>query len=455
MGAAALLQSACAHVGPDAAQSAEALASTWPAQWAGTVTDPAATDISEDLYSVFNDARLIALINEALRHNADLRAAAHRLRGAEWLLQPVRTAGRPQVRLDAQEGRLRAGGQGAQSRQANVSAGWTLDVWGRLADERRSAEAEFAAQQADFSAARLSIVALVAQRWVSLHAAEQEVVLLESRLDALEDLRQFIRDRYRAGLTVLEDEAAVRTQIELARAQLTAAEDLVLADRRALEILVGRVPGGEMAGPANLPNIEHPMAGAPARVLAARPDIRAAFLRIEGADDARRAAYAALLPDITLTGSVARSRDTSALVDDVTQWSLVGALGQTLFDHGARLALARARGAEAQARMEDYRQVVLNALGEVENGLSSESALARQQAALAAALEAARLNEAHARDQYRQGLVSAREMIEAQLQRADTEISRTRTEAARLTARIQLGLALGLPWPGAEGNDDV
>jgi len=454
-GAAALLLSACAHEGPDAVQSADALSAGWPAQWAGDDTAHIAPDLAQDLYGVFADAQLTALVHEALARNADLRAAAHRLRSAELLLRPARTADRPQARIDAQAARLRAAGDDARSRRAAVSIGWTVDVWGRLADERAGAGAEFGAQRADYAAARLSLAALVAQSWVSLEAAEREAALLQDRLNALESLRQLIRDRYRAGLTVLDDEAAARTQIELARAQLAAAEAAALSSRRALEVLAGRVPEGGLEGPDRPPRIARPIVAAPARVLAARPDVQAAFLRIEAADHARSAAYAAQLPDITLTGSVVRSRDDAALISDLTQWSLVGALGQTLFDHGARRSFARARREEARARVEDYRQVVLNALAEVENALSREAALARQAAALAAALEAARLNESHARDQYRRGLVTAREMIEAQLQRADIELSQTRTAAARLDARIQLGLALGLPWPGAEGNEDV
>ena len=454
-GAAAFLLGGCAHDGPDAALTADALSTVWPAQWASETSTPAMPGLGAGFYGVFSDPQLVELIQEALTHNADLRAAAHRLRGAEWLLRPVRTADRPQARLDVQAAQLRTDGRSGRSRQATASMGWALDVWGRLADERASAEAEFAARRADFAAARLSIAALVAQRWISLRAAQQEAVLLRDRLEALAALRQFIRDRYRAGLTVLEDEAAVRTQIELARAQLGASEEAALVDRRALEVLIGRVPEAAIVGPQGLPDIARPIATAPARVLAARPDVRAAFSRIEGADHARRAAYAAWLPDLTLTASAASSRDGTALIPDVTQWSLVGALGQTLLDHGARRALARARNAEAEARVEDYRQVVLSALAEVENALSSETALARQHGALGAALEAVRLNEAHARDQYRRGLVSAREMIEAQLQRADIEIARTRTKAARLNARVQLGLALGLPWPGVGGDGDA
>lgn len=402
--------------------------------------------LSQTLYGVFDDPALIALIEEALVHNADLRASAHRLRANALLLTPTLTASRPQLGLQGQADQILTGGRHDRSEQASLSVSWTLDVWGRLAAEAASAEAEHWAQSIDLDAARLSLAALVAQRWVALNAAERDTTLLHERMASLEELRLLVRGSYRAGLTGLDDEAAIRTQIELARSDLAAAEDIVLSTRRELEVLLGRMPTARLDTPQSAPRLHPPLTAAPALVLAQRPDIQAAFLRLEAADQSTRAAYRALLPDLTLTGSAARSLGERALVSNLTQWSLVGGLQQTVFDHGALRDAARARIALGEAAVETYRQTVLTALSEVENALSQEQALARQQTALAQALAASRLSEGHARDRYRRGLVTAREMLQARLDHADIERAQARTDAARLDARIQLGLALGLPW---------
>jgi len=136
----------------------------------------------------------------------------------------------------------------------------------------------------------------------------------------------------------------------------------------------------------------------------------------------------------------------------MTQWSLIGSASQTLFDYGARRSVTEARELESQAALEDYRQVVLTAVSEVETALTLEASLEHQLIALNAALDAARMTEADTLSRYRIGLVSAQDLISARLQTADIQLTQLRTQTAQQEARIQLGLALALPWPAKEGN---
>jgi len=408
--------------------------------------------LAETLYEVFNDPELRALVEEALAHNADLRATAYRLEAAELLIRPARTAHLPQLGIAGEANLNGNEDQTDQSEQFGLNVSWSLDVWGRLAAQSRASRYELHALEADYEAAQLSLTALVAQNWVGLLEAIEATRLQNQKLATLEQLRELVRDRYLNGLTSFDDEAATRAQIELTRAELFSAQNRETTARRSLEVLLGRVPVAEFGPQRPSPDIQVSALDIPSRVLARRPDIQASFSRLSAAQALEQSAQAALLPDFTLTGGVTRLQGQSALIGDMTQWSLIGSASQTLFDYGARRSVTEARELESQAALEDYRQVVLTAVSEVETALTLEASLEHQLIALNAALDAARMTEADTLSRYRIGLVSAQDLISARLQTADIQLTQLRTQTAQQEARIQLGLALALPWPAKEGN---
>ncbi|MDO6804037.1 TolC family protein, partial [Wenyingzhuangia sp. 1_MG-2023] len=94
---------------------------------------------------------------------------------------------------------------------------------------------------------------------------------------------------------------------------------------------------------------------------------------------------------------------------------------------------------------QSYRETLLTAVVEVENALDQEATLARQQEAIQRALESARANETRYVRRYRSGLVDMLDLLSVQQSRYSLEDTLNTLTYQRLSNRITLGLALGLP----------
>lgn len=459
----ALAASACVAEPEGLTEAADAVRletlSTWSAAGGaasgaasgGARPSAAETALARDLYAMFPDQTARALVEEALANNTDLRAAALRV---EAVVQARRIADArrgPNASLNAQAQSGRADGLDVEGGAIALEASWSLDLWGRLAAESAAAAAEYDAARADRDAARLSIANLVMRGWVRLWAAHRETELLDARIADLEALRDLTAEAFRAGLAPLEDRADARAQVELARARRAAAAEAELSAARELELLLGRPPAGLVEAASFAPEIAFPPLAPPAEVLAARPDITAAYARLEGSVLQARSAARALLPDLTLGASL--SEPAGALAD-VSQWSAVASLGQVLFDGGALTAQARAQGVEAEIALESYRGAVLSAIEEVERGLSNEASLRDQIEATRAALEAARSALEDGEASYRSGLVDFRTLLSRRLQVSEVETALVQLRGAWLANRLSLALALGVGPQTAEEPAD-
>jgi outer membrane protein TolC len=127
--------------------------------------------LQRDLTQVLKTPALNQLIQTALRNNPDLGQSALRLKEQGLLVRQVRAAQLPAISLDGLRTQTGEGSSTtAKSYQIGFSSSWEIDLWGRLADETRTAKLDQAALQADHQAARNSLASQVARHWVSLDA---------------------------------------------------------------------------------------------------------------------------------------------------------------------------------------------------------------------------------------------------------------------------------------------
>ena len=185
--------------------------------------------------------------------------------------------------------------------------------------------------------------------------------------------------------------------------------------------------------------------GLPAELLARRPDVRAAGLRLAASDERLNAALKNRLPRISLSasGGLSSAEMRNLLDFDALLWSLVSDLTAPLLRGGAldaERAVAAARDHQALA---DYAQVVLSALVEVEIALTAEGLLVEQEAALRIAEKESTEAEQLALDRYRSGLTDIVTWLEARQRAFDARSSLIAVNNRRLQNRIGLYRALG------------
>lgn len=451
--AAAALLGSCALAPPperaDVAQQARPNAEI-PERWSAGAA--AAGAVADDWLLELQDPVLKELISEALAFNADLRVASARVDAAIGAMRAAGSALWPQVNFLARGGGEMSGdSSGLQG--VGLFATWELDLWGRVRANTRATELQYEAIALDTAYARQSIAALVAKSWVLTIEARLQREQAAAAAESASRLLGLGQDRLRVGKGSDYD-------VQLAQASFDGYRD---AERsldlaygnavRALEVLVGRYPAAQLKVAQALPRWSQPIpAGVPAELLERRPDVVAAERRVAMAFYRTEEAKAARLPRISLTGNFTSiSSDLFVLQDRDNPIASFGAsLLQPLFLGGLLQAQVDVRTAEQQAAIADYGRVTLRVFSEVENALAASQTIAQREALLSSGVRANGRALEMAQVRYRVGSGDLRGVQEQQLSLYAAQVTLLRLQADRLVQRINLHLALGGGFPGAQ-----
>jgi len=443
--ATALLLSACAVPPPPAREDLvkEAMpAYVLPPAWQAASAPGAA---GGEWWRSFGDAALLALIEEALANNADLRVAAARVERSRAYASAAGAALYPVIGGLARGGGQMSGDQSGLSGWA-ITASWELDVWGRVRAQRNVATEQVAASEADRIGARQSIAAAVARAWFSAIEARLVEELLQRTLSTGEQLVTLARERQRVGNGDGSDVAALQADLLAMRDAQRQARLAIDQSRRALEALLGRYPAAALKAAERFPELALDVpAGLPSELLERRPDIIAAERRVAAAFHSVTVAKAARLPKLSLTAGVnSISSDLFVLQDrDNPVWSAGGALAGVIFDFGALAAQVDVRSAERQEAVARYAQTAQAAFGEVEGALSSSIALVERRSILATQAQSQEQALQLSQERYRVGKGDLRAVLQQQLLLYDVRKSQLRIEAQQRIERVNLLLALG------------
>lgn len=436
-----------------------------PQQWPDSVKLKPTTGLElAGWQQYFTDPRLQKLIATALENNRDLRIATARI--AEARAQyGIQSADRlPNLNLAASHtGSLTPASAADTTSPVHIErldvnvalVSYELDFWGRVSSLTASAKASYLSTESAQQAFRLSLIADVANAYLSLLEMQERTRLADETAKTRAETRELFRRRREVGLTSDTDylqaegayQGAVGALADLQQQQ-TAAENL-------LNFLVGQsiaeikdLPEGRNLSEQSISS--DMFAGLPAEVMLRRPDVLAAEQQLIAANANIGAARAAFLPNITLTGAAGTASDSfSGLFGSGSRaWSFQPSIIFPLFDAGrnsANLDLANARKVIAVA---EYEKTIQQAFREVADLLSARDKLAVQHAAIQANAEAQnnllRLVEAR----YQAGIVSHLEVLDAQREAFVTSDREIQVRRQELSAATQLYKALG-----GEGND--
>jgi len=436
----------------------QAPAPQMPGAWAEpgpTDADADAAAPSRDWWRGFGSAELSGLIDAALSASPDMAIAAERVRRAE---AQVRIAGStlfPALNFSAGTGRRETrphGGpwSGDDSSSAALSASYEIDLWGRNAAGVRAAESSLRATRFDQEAVRLTLVAGVASAYFQVLSLRGRLVIARGNLLIAERVFRVVDARARNGavsaLDVARQQAAVL-------AQRAAIPPVQLQERQtlfALAILLGKQPEGFDAAASTVSAVFVPpiAPGIPAALLVRRPDLAGAEAQLAAANANVAAARAALLPNISLTGSAGLASD--VLVNFLSAPTAALAIGasllQPIFDGGRLRAQADVAASRERELVENYRKFVLAALADVESALAAGSRSADQEVLQEQVLVQARRALQLAEVRYREGADDLLSVLDAQRTLFQAEDQLAQIRLSRLLASVGLFKALGGGW---------
>ena len=411
----------------------------------------------------FSDPRLQALIAVALENNRDLRIATARIAEAraQYGIQhadrfpTVNLSGSRSASLTPASASSTGNDLHVQRYDAGLSlVSYELDFWGRVGSLDAAAKASYLSTEAAQRAFRLSLIADVANAYLSLLEMSERSRFADETVRTRAATKELIARRRELGvsgdLEFLQSEGAYQASLaeraNLERQQ-AAAENL-------LNLLLGKSMGELKELPAGRSLAEQGMtpdrvAGLPAELLLQRPDVMAAEHKLIAANANIGAARAAFFPRISLTGSMGvASRNLSGLFDsDNKAWAFQPALTLPLFDAGrtsANVDVAEARKVVAVA---EYEKTIQQAFREVADLLNARGKLAEQLAAQLANAEAQKQRTQLVDARFKAGIANHLEVLDAQRESFAAEQGAIQVRRMWLSANAQLYKALG-----GEGN---
>ena len=391
---AAVLLAGCSMM-PAYERPAAPIATDWPALSAaaaapgaaGASSAVAAADI--EWQGFFSDARLRQLIEAALRNNRDLRLAVLNIEQARAQFQIRRADQFPAIGAAATGSRQPAANGGIASiyTAGLAMTSYEFDFFGRVASLKDAALSQYLATEEGRKSAQISLVAAVANAYLSLLADEELFGITRQTLATREDSFRLSQLRFDNGVSSELDVRQAESLTEAARVSLAQLTRQRAQGQNALVLLLGQPATGELAvalpagkGLADMPVMIDVPAGLPSDLLTRRPDIRQAEQLLLASNANIGAARAAFFPRISLTASAGSA---SAHLGDLFQsgsfgWTLAPQLVLPIFDAGRNRAGLASAIVGRDIAVAQYEKSIQTAFREVADALAGRATLGEQ-----------------------------------------------------------------------------
>jgi len=413
-------------------------------------------------WRIFGDARLDALETDALAHNQTLAAAAEHLTQARDVVTATAAALYPQVNANLGAAREKISKDRPLSSYtvpnsstvqndytAGLSVRYEADLFGGIRRQVEAARASAQQAQADLENARLVLAAEVATDYFSLRELDAEIDVVRQNIAAQRHALDFVSSRHDMGVASGLDLAQQQSELDTTITQI----DLLRVQRaqfeHALATLAGvAAPSFSIAPEVVRLNVPEIPIGVPSDVLERRPDVASAERAMAAANAQIGVATAAYFPSVPLGGNygVESDRIGNLFSAASTLWSLGVTATQTLFDAGRLRANTDFARSAYRAAVAGYRQTVLTAMQEAQDGLTGYTNLARASTEATSAVGSAQRVVELANDRYSGGLANYLDVITAQQALLANERQQIQIVGQQMLVSVFLVKALGGGW---------
>jgi outer membrane protein, multidrug efflux system len=466
-GWAAVVAAAGCAVGPDYHRPEAEVPAAWQPATPWHEAAPSDGALKGDWWRLFQDDTLNGLVERSLAGNQDLRVAAARLDQAHGQLTVAKSDMYPWVGLSAGAARGKTSANRplaaySEPNQSTVQNNFVLgpqvsyeaDLFGRVRREVEGARASAEQAETDFENTRLMLTAQLVTDYFALRELDSEIAVVRHSLELQRDALGFIASRHDLGFATGLDLAQQQALVDASATQLELLANQRAQFEHALATLVGTpAPSFTLAGQSSSASLPAIPVGLPSDLLQRRPDVASAERSMAAANARIGVARAAYYPSIILGsgfgGPIAgwQSNALATLFDAPSRlWSIGLSATETLFDAGKTGANVRIATADYTAAVATYRQTVLTAMEEVENGITGLSSLDRAATQADSSVRSAQEAFDIATARYKGGVDTYLEMITAQQVLLGNERQAVQVHGQQFATAVYLVKALGGGW---------
>ena len=431
-------------------------------------------------WQVYHDATLNSYEEQLLKANQSLLAAADRLNQARSLARVATADFFPQLSADPSAYRERGSGNRPLNGEAPVivngvvqsvppytenvftipfALNWEADVFGRVRRNVEAANATLQSTAADLQNAQLVLTAELAADYFSLRELDAEYNVVQESVGYQRKGFDLVNQRHAGGIANGLDVAQQATVLDSSIAQLSLVQQSREQYEHAIAVLLGQAASSFSIPSSPLTATPPPIPlGVPSDVLERRPDIASAERQMAYENAEVGLARTAFYPHIEISNSGGGWQSTSItnlLNAPSLFWSIGADALQPILQGGRNRAnLAAARAAYDQA-VANYRQTVLTAFQQVEDGISNLSTLSQALSTQGAAVEDARRALTIANNRYVGGVTNYLDVITAQTTLLSNQRLETQLLGQQMVSSVYLVKALGGGWDASALNNQI
>jgi outer membrane protein, multidrug efflux system len=424
-------------------------------------------------WQIFQDDTLNQYEEQLLQANQSLAAARDRLDQARSLARIATAAYFPQISTDPNAVRQRGSGNrpvnGASSAviqprpyTQNVysipfSLNYEVDLFGRVRKNVEAANASLQSTAADLGNVQLVLSAELAADYFTLRELDAEYQVVEQSVEYQRKALDLVQRRHEGGVASGLEVAQEATLLDSTVSQASLVQQSRAQYEHAIAVLVGQPASSFNVPVAPLKAIPPPVPlGVPSDVLERRPDIASLEREIAYRNAQVGLARTAFYPHVTLSGAggLQSTAITSLFNAPSLFWSLGADALEPIFQGGRNRANLAATRAAYQEAVANYRQSVLTAFQQVEDGISNLSTLSQALTTQAAAVEDARRALEIANNRYVGGVTSYLDVITAQTTLLNSERLQTQLLGQQMVSSVYLVKALGGGWDASQVQNE-
>lgn len=404
---------------------------------------------SEPWWHEFDSNELNQLINQAVTDNFSIKEAWARLSQARYSAVKAGAGLYPDLSGSTSgsylEQKIKEMGQSGDDEWLfGLSANYEVDLWGRIRAEKESKTVQSQASAEDLKAAMISVTSQIGENWISLISVYKQEDFFNKQLNLQNELLHLIKQRFplaqSSALDIYQQQQTIE-KIEAVLIRIKGSQRLI---RQTLALLTGRAALEQTLVRQDFPEIKAvPAVGLPADLIARRPDIRAAGLRLQSTEWEIAAAKADRLPALTLTASYNASSAHITSIFDNWFVNLAANLSGPIFDGKQRKAEVERTKAVAEERLAVYGRTVFTAIKEVEDALIQEDQYFQTLISLNKQRVLSEKTMREAKTRYLNGSSDFVHVIKEELNNLTIQQDLITSREQRIIARIRLYKALG------------
>ncbi len=397
--------------------------------------------------SVFTDPQLQALIEQGLAHNTDLLNAALNVKMVEAQLSVAKLAFVPSFTFSPQ-GTISSwdGSKATKTYSLPVNASWSIDLFGNLLNQKRSAQMALLATKDYQLVVKTNLIANIANAYYTL-------MMLDKQLEIVDNMTSLTKDTWDMMKLQKDLNMAKETSVQSAEANyysvLAQAADLkrqIRETENSLSLLLGQP--AQTIGRGKLEDQSLPTefsTGVGIQMLNNRPDVHYAEMALAQCFYDVQTARSKFYPNISISASGAFTNNGGGGIVNPGKWllSAVGSLVQPIFQNGQLIAGLKVAKAQQEQAYNTWQNAVLAAGSEVSNALvlynssDEKSKLEQKQ------IESLTKNVEYTKDLFSMGSSTYLEVITAQQSLLNAELSKVQDDFYKMQAVVNLYYALG------------